>query len=57
MTGKDIDTWDFFDGLMKNCGKAVFMDGDVSERTLRFACHYGATTYVNNVNQATTAST
>jgi hypothetical protein len=51
METKDIRTFDFFDQLLQHCKKVVMLDGDVSRRSLEFAKHYGACTYVKNQNQ------
>ena len=50
MEGKEIQTWDFFDELLKHTKKLVLLDGDMSQRSLSFACSYGELTYISNTN-------
>ena len=41
LENNEIDIWNFFDELLKQCNKIVLMDGDVSNRSLNFASFYG----------------
>jgi len=50
MENKEIQTWDFFDELLKHSRKLVLLDGDMSQRSLSFAASYGELTYINNTN-------
>jgi hypothetical protein len=50
MSNKEIQTWNFFDELLKHSRKVVLMDGDVSRRSLSFAKTYGELTYIKNTN-------
>ena len=50
MENKEIQTWDFFDELLKHSKKLVLLDGDMSQRCLSFAASYGELTYINNTN-------
>jgi len=50
MSNKEIQTWNFFDELLKHSRKVVLMDGDVSRRSLSFAKTYGEPTYIKNTN-------
>ena len=50
MQKKEIGIFNFFDALLKQCGKILFMDGDVSPRSLSFAKYYGDLTYIKNKN-------
>ncbi|MFM7990162.1 MAG: hypothetical protein ACKPKO_63685, partial [Candidatus Fonsibacter sp.] len=50
MSGKEIGIWNFFDELLKHSSKMLLMDGDISDRSLSFACAYGETPYINNKN-------
>ena len=50
MEGKEIKTWGLFDEILKHSKKTIWMDGDVSERTLSLATAYGSTTYRRNEN-------
>ena len=36
--------------MLEHSGKLLFMDGDISGRTLSFAKSYGEMTYINNIN-------
>ena len=44
MENKEIQTWDFFDELLKHSKKLVLLDGDMSQRPLSFAASYGELT-------------
>ena len=44
--GKEIKTWGLFDEILKHSNKTVWMDGDISERTLSLATSYGKATYI-----------
>ncbi len=46
MERKEITICNFFDGLLKHCGKILMMDGDVSEGALSLATNYGDLSYV-----------
>ena len=50
MEKKEIGIFNFFDALLKQCGKILFMDGDMSQRSLTFAKYYGDLTYIKNKN-------
>ena len=50
MERKEIDIFDFFNAILKQCGKILMMDGDVSDRSLSFAKNYGDLTYIKNNN-------
>lgn len=50
MQKKEIGIFNFFDALLKQCGKVLYMDGDVSQRSLSFAKYYGDLTYIKNKN-------
>ena len=50
MEKKEIGIFNFFDALLKQCGKILFMDGDMSQRSLTFAKYYGELTYIKNKN-------
>ena len=50
MEKKEIGIFNFFDALLKQCGKILFMDGDMSPRSLSFAKYYGGLTYIKNKN-------
>ena len=50
MERKEIKIWDLLDELSKHSDKIVLMDGDICQRSLRFASSYGDMTYVNNIN-------
>jgi len=50
MEKKEIDIFNFFDAILRQCKKVLFMDGDVSERSLSFAKNYGEMTYIKNKN-------
>jgi len=50
MEKKEIDIFNFFDAILRQCKKVLFMDGDVSERSLSFAKNYGDLTYIKNKN-------
>ena len=40
MVNKDIEIWKFFVEIMKHSGKLIFMDGDISQRTLKLASSF-----------------
>ncbi len=48
MERKEIDIFESFNALLKQCGKVLMMDGDVSNRSLSFAKNYGDLTYIKN---------
>ncbi len=50
MENKEIGIFSLFDALLKQCGKVLFMDGDMSQRSLTFAKYYGELTYIKNKN-------
>ena len=50
MEGKEIKTWGLFDEILKHSKKTIWMDGDISERTLSLATAYGSATYIRNEN-------
>ena len=50
MERKEIEIFDFFNAILKQCGKILMMDGDVSDRSLSFAKNYGDLTYIKNNN-------
>jgi hypothetical protein len=50
MQGKEIWIFNFFNALLKQRGKILFMDGDLSQRSLSFAKYYGDITYIKNKN-------
>jgi hypothetical protein len=50
MRSKEIEIFNFFNGLLTQCGKILFMDGDIGERSLSFAKNYGDLTYIKNKN-------
>jgi len=50
MEKKEIEIFSFFNQLLEHSGKLLFMDGDISGRTLSFAKSYGEMTYINNNN-------
>ena len=50
MEGKEIKTWGLFDEMLKHSKKTIWMDGDISERTLSLATACGSTTYLRNEN-------
>jgi hypothetical protein len=50
MEKKEIEIFSFFNQLLEHSGKLLFMDGDISGRTLSFAKSYGDMTYINNIN-------
>ena len=50
MERKEIEIFDFFNAILKQCGKVLMMDGDVSNRSLSFAKNYGDLTYIKNNN-------
>ena len=50
MEKKELDIFNFFDAILRQCKKVLFMDGDVSERSLSFAKNYGDLTYIKNKN-------
>ena len=50
MEKKEIEIFSFFNKLLEHSGKLLFMDGDISGRTLSFAKSYGEMTYINNIN-------
>jgi hypothetical protein len=50
MENKEIQIFNFFDKLLKNSKKVVFLDGDMSRRSLTFAKSYGDLTYIKNKN-------
>ena len=50
MRNKGIQIFNFFNGMLSQCGKILFMDGDIGERSLSFARNYGDLTYIENKN-------
>jgi hypothetical protein len=56
MEKKDIEVWELLDLILKHSKKLIFMDGDVSQRSLGFASSYGRMVYVNNKNNETKKS-
>ena len=50
MEKKEIEVFNFFNQLLEHSGKLLFMDGDISGRSLSFAKSYGEMTYINNIN-------
>ena len=50
MERKEIEIFEFFHAILKQCGKVLMMDGDVSDRSLSFAKNYGDLTYIKNNN-------
>ena len=50
MENKEIQTWDFFDQVLKHSKKLILLDGDMSQRSLSFAASYGNHTYIVNSN-------
>jgi hypothetical protein len=50
MEGKEIPIWNFFDALLKHSKKVVFLDGDMSEKSLKLGASYGDLTYIKNIN-------
>ena len=48
VTHKEIDIWYSFTGIIKYTPKIVLMDGDISQRSLRFALSFGKMLYVRN---------
>ena len=56
MEKKDIEILEYFDLILKHSKKLIFMDGDMSQRSLGFASSYGRMTYVNNKNNETKKS-
>ena len=53
LEGKEINVFNFFDELLKACGKMLLMDGDISDRSLSFASSYGELLYIRNTNHET----
>ena len=47
---------EFLDLILKHSKKLIFMDGDMSQRSLGFASSYGRMVYVNNKNNETNKS-
>ena len=50
MEKKEIEVFNFFNQLLEHSGKLLFMDGDISGRSLSFAKSYGEMTYINDIN-------
>jgi type I site-specific restriction endonuclease len=50
MQNKEIEIFNFFDLLIQQSSKTIFLDGDMSNRSLSFAKHYGELTYIKNMN-------
>ena len=50
MEGKEIPIWNFFDALLKHSKKVVFLDGDMSEKSLKLGASYEDLTYIKNIN-------
>ena len=48
MKTKEIQTFNFFDALLKLAGKVVCLDGDMSNRALSFLSSYGPYKYIKN---------
>ena len=56
MNHKEIEIWNFRTQMIKYTPKMVLMDGDISQRSLRFASSFGKLLYVrNNSNEWQTA--
>jgi hypothetical protein len=53
---QDIEIWSFLDIMLKQSKKLIFMDGDMSQRSLGFDSSYGRMIYVNNKNNETNKS-
>jgi hypothetical protein len=53
MKAKEIQTFNFFDALLKLAGKVVCLDGDMSNRALTFLAGYGPYRYIKNNFQDT----
>ena len=53
---KEINIWYFFDAILKHCKKMILMDGDISQRSLKFASSYGDMSYVDNRNNESNKS-
>ena len=51
MNHKEIDIGFFFTQFIKYTPKMVLMDGDISQRSLRFAASFGKMIYVNKQYQ------
>ena len=53
MNHKAIKIWYFFTQIIKYTPKMVLMDGDISQRSLRFASSFGKMLYVRHNNNVT----
>ena len=53
MKGKEIQTFNFFDALLKLSRKVVCLDGDMSNRALSFMSTFGPFRYIKNNYQDT----
>jgi hypothetical protein len=51
MKRKEIETFEFFDQLLKLSGKIIGLDGDMSNRSLSFISSFGKFKYIVNKNQ------
>jgi len=51
MEGKEIQIFNLFDELLKHSKRVVFLDGDMSNRSLDFARSYGELAYIKNTNK------
>ena len=55
---KEINIWYFFTQIIHHTFEVVLMDGDISQRSLRFAASFGKMLYErNNSNETTNAMT
>ena len=53
MKGKEIQTFNFFDALLKLSSKVICLDGDMSNRALSFMSTFGPFKYIKNNYQDT----
>ena len=51
MKKKEIETFDFFDKLLKESSNIIALDGDMSIRSLSFLYSFGSFKYIINKNQ------
>ena len=56
MEKREIEIWSLLGLILKHSKKLIFMDGDMSQRSLGFASSYGMMIYVNNKNNETNKS-
>ena len=56
MKRKEVETFGFFDQLLKLSGKIIGLDGDMSNRSLSFIDSFGKFKYVVNKNQENNTS-